>query len=174
MKIYLACSLTHVPGHHFEAYVIHLHTLAGALRSTGGVSGVKYALVNSDPQLGERPSERRAELCYLWDRQMVEEADLVVADASFPSTGLGVELQIAEAAGNPIIMLIGDYGDNRVPSREYENPDHSHHHLQVGKGIVSLMALGVPTISQVIEYTSSDQAIKEASKAVALFVRPTS
>jgi hypothetical protein len=30
---------------------------------------------------------------------MVEEADLMVADASFPSTGLGIELQIAVLSG---------------------------------------------------------------------------
>ena len=172
MKIYLACSLTHVPQQHFERYVPYLHLLAASLKRLDGVSAVKYALLDSDPQLEERPPERRAELCYSWDRQMIEDADLVVADASFPSTGMGVELQIAEGAGKPIIMLIGDYGDNRVPSREYENPDHSRHHLQVGEGFVSLMALGVPTISQVIPYSSEDEAIQEATRAVAPFIRP--
>ncbi|WP_197018340.1 nucleoside 2-deoxyribosyltransferase [Sphingomonas sp. URHD0057] len=173
MKIYLACSLTHLPQQHFGRYVSYLHALAASLRGIGGVEAVKYALLDSDPQLKERPPERRAELCYAWDRQMIEDADLVVADASFPSTGMGVELQIAEGAGKPIIMLVGDYGDNRVPSREYENPDHSRHHLQVGEGVVSLMALGVPTISQVIQYACEVEAIQKASEAVALFVRPS-
>lgn len=172
MNIYLACGLTHVPAEHFERFVQYLHSLAGSLIALDGVSTVKYALVDSDPQLGLRPPERRAELCYAWDRQMVENSDLLVADASFPSTGLGVELQIAEGAGKPIVMLIGDYGNNRVPPRQYENPDRSHHQLQVGAGFVSLMALGVPAISQIIKYDNPARAVELATKAVQVFIRP--
>jgi hypothetical protein len=100
---------------------------------------------------------------------MVEEADLVVADASFPSTGLGIELQIAEAAGTPVIMLIGDLGINRVRGAHYKNPDHSGHELQVGEGIVSLMALGLPAIRKKIEYRAFDDAIAETVQAVRLY-----
>ncbi len=102
---------------------------------------------------------------------MVEEADLIVAEASFPSTGLGIELQIAEGAGKPVIMLLGDYGINRVAPARYENPDHTTHDLQVGEGIVSLMALGLPAITKVVEYNEAEQAFAGTLAAVELFVQ---
>jgi hypothetical protein len=146
MNIYVACGLTHVPREIFDNYVAYIHNLAGAIRGQRGIERVMYAFVDSDPQLAHKPMSEQAALCYSWDRMMVEDADLIVADASFPSTGMGVELQIAESAGKPILMMIGDYRLNRVKTVHYENPDHTRHDLQVGDGIVSLMALGIPAI----------------------------
>jgi hypothetical protein len=100
---------------------------------------------------------------------MVEEADLLIAEASFPSTGLGIELQIAETVGIPVIMLIGDHGVNHVDGAHYENPDHSEHTLQIGEGIVSLMALGLPAIRKTVPYKTFDEAVAEAVAAVQLY-----
>jgi len=100
---------------------------------------------------------------------MVEESDLVVADASFPSTGLGIELQIAEARGKPIILLVGDYEVNRVKSVHYTNPDLTEHDLQVGEGLVSLMVLGLPGIRRIIRYDDAKVAIGRAFEAVQLY-----
>lgn len=169
MKIYIGCGLTHVPRDIFENYVAYLHELASSVRAIAGVKSVRYALVDSDPQLAEKPVSDRAALCYDWDRRMVEGADLMIADASFPSTGLGIELQIAETAGIPIIMLIGDLGINRVSSAHYQNPDLSQHDLQVGEGIVSLMALGLPGIRKTISYRTFEEAISRASDAVTIY-----
>ncbi|MBD8638675.1 hypothetical protein [Sphingomonas sp. CFBP 13733] len=171
MKIYIACGLTHVPRDVFADYTSYLHGLAAKLRSSLSVTSVRYALVDSDPQLALKPAGDQAGLCYDWDRRMVEDADLVVADASFPSTGLGIELQIAEAAGIPVVMLIGDLGINRVREVQYRNPDDSQHELQIGRGIVSLMALGLPAIRKTVQYTSFDEAIARAADAVAMQVQ---
>ena len=169
MNIYLACGLTHVPRDTFDAYVAFLHDLAAAMRAISTVRSVKYALVDSDPQLSTKPWDDRAALCYDWDRRMVEDADLIVADASFPSTGMGIELQIAEASGKPVIMLIGDHGMNRVKSPQYVNPDHSEHDLQVGEGIVSLMALGLPAIRKTVPYSNFSSGLEGAVAAVQFF-----
>ncbi|ACB95541.1 hypothetical protein [Beijerinckia indica] len=169
MNIYVACGLTHVPREIFVCYVAFLHKLAASLHSLPTVETVKYALVDSDPQLAFKPKSDQAALCYDWDRRMVEEADLIVADASFPSTGLGIELQIAETGGKPIIMLIGDHGINRVKSAHYKNPDHSAHSLQVGEGIVSLMALGLPAIRKTLLYSDFDAGVEMAVEAVRLY-----
>ena len=77
MKIYIACGLTHVLRDLFPHYTEYLHSLAQALSALRSDCMVKYALLNSDPQLAEKPPEERASLCYAWDRRMVEEADLV-------------------------------------------------------------------------------------------------
>jgi hypothetical protein len=169
MRIYIGCGLTHVPREIFADYVAYLHALADALRTIPAVARVRYALVDSDPQLASKPAPHRAALCYEWDRRMVEDAELMIAEASFPSTGLGIEMQIAETAGIPLIMLIGDLGINRADRAHYENPDHSEHDLQIGEGIVSLMALGLPAIRRTIRYKTFDEAIAEATAAVTLY-----
>ena len=170
MKIYIACALTHVPrGAIFEEHVTFIHALAEKLKSAG--HEVMYALVNSDPQLASKPFEDRARLCYLWDRNMVEQAELVIAEASFPSTGVGVEMQIAESKGTPIIVCFRDFGTNKVNSVVYENPDRSRHNLQVGEGFVTLMALGVPTIFKVIQYSNQQDGLAKVTSALNLLAQ---
>lgn len=170
MKIYIACALTHVPrGAIFDEHVAFIHELARTLKSIG--HEVMYALVNSDPQLASKPSEERARLCYLWDRNMVEQAELVIAEASFPSTGLGIEMQIAESEGTPIILCFRDFGANKVESVSYENPDHSRHSLQVGDGFVTLMALGVPTIFKVVQYSDEQDGLAKVIGALDLLTQ---
>src|SRR5215469_1316206 len=170
MKAYIACALTHVPrGAIFEEHVAFIHALAGKLKSAG--HEVMYALVNSDPQLASKPFEERARLCYSWDRKMVEQAELVIAEASFPSTGVGVEMQIAESKGTPIIVCFRDFGTNKVNSVVYENPDRSRHNLQVGEGFVTLMALGVPTIFKVIQYSDRQDGLAKVTSALNLLAQ---
>lgn len=167
MRIYIACGLTHVPRELFDSYVAFIHRLAGSLQSYG-FNDVKYALVNSDPQLAEKPFEERARLCYLWDRDLVQRADVVIADASFPSTGLGIELQIAETAGIPVILSFRKSAQTQVPPVDYSNPDHSHHSLQIGEGYVSLMALGLPTIFKLISYELEEEGLRRIVDAAIL------
>ena len=102
MRIYIACGLTHVPRDKFQEYVRFIHTLARELEGSG--VEVRYALKDSDPRLADRPVTDRARLCYVWDREMVEWADALIAEASYSSTGLGIELQIAAHKGNPIVL----------------------------------------------------------------------
>lgn len=165
MKIYLACGLTHVPRSDFPAYVNLLESLAAHLNDMYGTE-VKYALRDSDPQLAQKPFADRARLCYTWDREMVEWADLVVAEASYPSTGLGIELQIACARNTPIIVAFKLDERHRAPPVEYRTPDHDLHSLQLGEGYVSLMALGLPTIARVLSYTSDADALSKVGAAV--------
>jgi hypothetical protein len=170
MKIYIACALSHVPrGTIFEEHVAFIHELAGTLTDAG--HEVMYALVNSDPQLASKPFEERARLCYAWDRNMVERAELVIAEASFPSTGLGIEMQIAESKGTPIILCFRDFGANRVETVSYENPDHTRHNLQVGDGFVTLMALGVPSIFKVLRYSDRQDGLEKVTSAIDLLTQ---
>lgn len=165
MKIYLACGLTHVPRAEFPAYVNLLQSLAAYLTDMHGIE-VKYALRDSDPQLGQMPFADRARLCYAWDKEMVEWADLVVAEASFPSTGLGIELQIACARNTPILVAFKLDEKHKAPPVEYRTQDHYLHSLQLGEGYVSLMALGLPTIVNVLPYENDADALSKIGAAV--------
>jgi Nucleoside 2-deoxyribosyltransferase len=168
--IYIACGLTHVPRESFPDYVSFIHKIAHTLEKKG-CKEVYYALRDSDPQLAEKSFEERSRLCYRWDREMVERADVVIAEASYPSTGLGIELQIAESAGIPIIICFRMSSENKAAPIEYDNPDHSHHELQIGEGYVSLMALGVPTVCKAIGYSGVDDGLSRIAKAVSLLYK---
>jgi hypothetical protein len=167
VNIYVACGLTHVPRPLFADYTKFIHELVKALRANG-CEKVTYALMNSDPQLAEKPFAERARLCYLWDRELVQQADLVIAEASFPSTGMGIELQIAETAGIPVILCFKQSVELRTTPIDYENPDNSRHTLQIGEGYVSLMALGLPSIFKVIGYVTDQEGINSVIAAVGL------
>ncbi len=167
MNIYLACALTHVPRKYFTEYAELLHRLADHLSRVDG-HDVKYALMNSDPQLATKPINERARLCYLWDSRMVQEADVLIAECSFPSIGLGIELQIAAQNEIPIIMLYREIDDNRAVAIHYTNPDSTEHELQIGGGFISLMALGVPTVFKVHQSSQKDDAISQISESIKL------
>ena len=167
MRIYIACALTHVPRFHFDQYTALIHRLAGEL-AVNGRHEVKYALVNSDPQLATKPVAERARLCYLWDARMVQDADVVIAECSFPSIGLGIELQIAVQNETPVIVAFRDFSDNRASPVSYKNPDETEHELQIGDGFISLMALGLPTIFGIHRYSDEDSAVKQICDSVAL------
>lgn len=169
MKLYIACALTHVPRQHFREYSDFQHQLAACLSGMG--HQVRYALVNSDPQLSSKPRSERARLCYLWDIKMVSEADAVIAECSFPSIGLGIELQHAVENETPIILVYRDFSDNRASPVHYKNPDESEHELQIGEGFVSLMALGLPTVLKVHQYSTTDEGISLVRQALD-FVQP--
>ena len=126
--------------------------MAAKLENCGHI--VKYALKNSDPQLSEVEQHQKPKLCYFWDRKMVEEAQCIVAETSFPSIGLGIELQIAANKMIPIILLHKDYSVNVAKMVEYTNPDGTTHQLQIGEGKISLMALGLPNIYSTYYYNS--------------------
>jgi len=164
MTVYIACGLTHVPRDEFQTYTRFVQELASSLEQRNVV--VHYALRDSDPQLAEKPFEERARYCYRWDREMVERADLVIADATYPSTGLGIELEIAAAHEIPIIICFERTRKHQALTIEYENPDHTHHYLQIGEGFVSLMALGIPSVCRVIPYGSFQEGIAAVVRAV--------
>lgn len=97
---------------------------------------------------------------------MVAEADAVIAECSFPSIGLGIELQHAVESETPIIIIYRDFSDNRATPVLYKNPDSSEHELQIGEGFVSLMALGLPTVLKTYQYSTIEQGMSLVSQAL--------
>lgn len=170
MNIYVACGLTHVPRIEFGDYVAFITGLVAHLSRMPSVK-VKYALRDSDPQLAEKPFDERARLCYLWDKEMVEWADVVVAEASYPSTGLGIELQIACAKETPIVLAFRALNRLRAEPVQYESPDHKLHDLQIGEGFVTLMALGMPSVFKIQPYKSVSDAYVSIERSVGMLFK---
>jgi len=102
---------------------------------------------------------------------MIEKAELVIAEASYPSLGLGIELQIAEQAGIPVIIAFQKLPSNKSDPVLYRNPDFSEHSLQIGEGYVSLMALGIPSVTRVIDYHMTADGISTIVDIVETFDR---
>ena len=95
---------------------------------------------------------------------MVEESDLVVAEATYPSTGLGIELQIAAEKDRPIVICYNRM--HSVEPVEYQNPDRSMHQLQIGSGHVTLMALGLPSLKEEIGYRDDAELMDMLGDAI--------
>lgn len=165
MKIYLACGLTHVPRDEFESYVELLHKTAEHM-TANFKADVKYALQDSDPQLANKPFEDRARLCYLWDKEMVEWADVIIAEASYPSTGLGIELQLACSQKTPIILVFKLEESHRASPIDYKTLDKKEHSLQLGEGYVSLMALGLPNLFKIYPYGDTEHLLAGLNSAL--------
>ena len=103
---------------------------------------------------------------------MAEWADVVVAEASYPSTGLGIELQIACARETPIVIAFKLDERHKAPPVQYETPNKEIHTLQLGEGYVSLMALGIPSIFKVIPYADIEEACAEVGIAIHTLMKP--
>jgi hypothetical protein len=171
MKIYIACGLTHVPRVEFGDYVQLIERVADHLEKKLGAQ-VKYALRDSDPQLAQKPLSDRARLCYLWDKDMVEWADILIAEASFPSTGLGIEMQLACSQETPTILAFRLDEKHRAQPVQYRASGTEIHSLQLGEGYVSLMALGLPSLFKVVPYRDTSHAQSEIATAVATLQKP--
>lgn len=68
MNIYIACALTHVPREIFHEYSNWIHSLAKGLSQN---NNVKYALINSDPELSKRPESNKSFGTEIWLRNLM-------------------------------------------------------------------------------------------------------
>ena len=157
--VYIACCLTHVPGAVFGEHCALIRDITGLLESSYGLA-VQHALKDSDPHLAQYRASERPRKCYEWDRRMVEQADLVVAETSFPSTGTGIEIQIAEYNMIPVVLLYRDRGVNLAEKKTYRTSDNQQHTLQIGNRIVSIMVQGNPAVVGEIAYSDRKTAIE--------------
>ena len=164
-QIYIASALTHVKRVYFDEYSLFIQNLAFEIEKNFEIR-CKYALKDSDPQLSAYEDEEKAKLCYLWDRDMVESSDLIIAEASFPSTGLGMEVEIANANSIPVILVHRRYEGNTADRKEYILEDGSKHSLQIGNKVVSLMLCGCPNIVKQLEYTDLQDGITKVLSEV--------
>jgi nucleoside 2-deoxyribosyltransferase len=88
-KVYVGCSLTHAP-EDFKASITQLKEqikkICEVFEFVGLTAGTSRDV-------------------YLQDSNMVKNCDLFVAECSYPSTGLGLEIGLALAANKPILVI---------------------------------------------------------------------
>jgi hypothetical protein len=144
--------MTHVPKNSLSQYLEHIQHIAQALEALG--PSVHHAFKDSDPKLGDLAESEKAHNCYKMDRDLVLQSALVIAEASFPSIGLGIELEIANENKIPILICYSKKFINPAERKCYQLGEAKSHELQIGKGYVSLMALGLPMLREVFDCTS--------------------
>ncbi len=91
LQIYLGCGLSHSTDE-FKAYIEQL-------RSELEKQAIVFKFRGFDPPLSE---------AFLWDTNCVRRSNVLVADFTYPSTGLGMECGIAIEQRKPIIALADD------------------------------------------------------------------
>lgn len=113
MKIYFACSIT--GGREFESvYQDIVHALA-----ENGHSVLTAHLVESDVM--EAEAELSPEDVYSRDIDWIRECDVLIAEVSVPSHGVGYEIGFALGNGKPVLAL---YREGRKVSKMISgNPD---------------------------------------------------
>lgn len=158
--VYIATALTHVKRDLFDEYVSFIIDLAKNIEQSFSIP-CKYALRDSDPKLSKYRPEERPRLCYLWDRDMVENAKFIIAEVSFPSTGVGMEIEIANQKGIPILLVYREFKSCKAEVKNYRLASGEIHVLEIGNRIASVMVQGCPSIIHEIEYKDSDDGIKK-------------
>ena len=133
MNVFFARSMTLVPELHREEYADGLASIVEHLKVAKGWS-VTWGVDSAAPidRSGRKPSEMMK--LYSWYADFIAKADLLIADVTFPSLGVGIELQIA--CQNSVRTWLITNG--RFTPRTN----------------VSMMALGVPGVEKTIEYTA--------------------
>lgn len=95
-KVYFACAIRS------GGDTSHYHALLNAIQEAGGEI-LSEIFVHDAIQLGGSP-QPEAEI-YQRDIAMIREADVIIAEVTNPSLGVGYELAFAEKLNKPILCL---------------------------------------------------------------------
>ena len=113
MKIYFACSIT--GGREFESvYQAIVHAL-----TENGYSVLTAHLVESNAM--EVEAALGPEYVYIRDTDWVRECDVLIAEVSIPSHGVGYEVGFALGIGKPVLALHRE--DRKISKMISGNPD---------------------------------------------------
>ena len=80
-----------------------------------------------DPHLTEQGNDGSAESIWQRDTAWLKQADIVIAECSTPSLGVGYELAFAEAMGKPVHVFYGKT-DGRLSAMLAGDPHFGIHH----------------------------------------------
>ena len=105
MKVYFACSI--IGGGDTSNYI----TILDAIKSAGG-DVLSEIFVHDTIKFGGSPLP--PDQIYARDVKMIEDADIVIAEVSNPSLGVGYELAYAEKLGRPILCLFNKDSAGRL------------------------------------------------------------
>lgn len=113
MKVYFGCSITGGRDH------AHLYQdIADAIKGTGAnLLSELFASTSVDAKkgIGVKKDMSKRDI-WEWDLNWVREADIVIAEVTQPSLGVGYEIAKAEEWGKPVLALFYEPSGNRLSS----------------------------------------------------------
>jgi len=129
MKVYFACSVR--GGGDTSSYI----AIVEAIKQAGG-DVMSEVFVQDAIQLGGSPLP--ADQIYQRDIEMITAADLIVAEVTNPSLGVGYELAYAEKLRKPILCLFEKNASNKLSA------------MVLGNGYNTVAYYSVTTIKDII------------------------
>ncbi len=112
-KVYFACSIR--GGGDTSHYV----AILDAIKSTGA-QVLSEIFVHDAIHLGGSPLPETE--IYIRDTEMIREADIIIAEVTNPSLGVGYELAYAETLGKPILCLFDSTSGRSLSAMIKGNP----------------------------------------------------
>lgn len=111
MKVYFACSIT---GGRDNAHLYQ--DIVDAIKESGAeLLSELFADQSVDSTKGLSVSKNMSKQeVWEWDLNWVKEADLIIAEVTQPSLGVGYEIAKAEEWGKPILTLFYGHSDKRL------------------------------------------------------------
>jgi hypothetical protein len=105
MKVYFACSIRggRDDAHIYADLVTHLKTKAIVLSE-----------IVADSKLTAEGSDRTNEYIWKRDTDWIREADLLIAEVTNPSLGVGYEIAKAEEWNKPVLALFRNMGERKL------------------------------------------------------------
>jgi hypothetical protein len=117
-KVYFACSIAggRDQAHVYERVVEHIKASGGECLSTIFADKALVSELGTDPKITPN---------FIWKRDCdwVDEADVIIAEVTTPSLGVGYEISRAEAAGKPILTLFDKTSGRRLSPMISGNPN---------------------------------------------------
>lgn len=112
-KVYFACSIR--GGGDTSHYVAILDAIKSA-----GAQVLSEIFVHDAIHLGGSPLPETE--IYIRDTEMIREADIIIAEVTNPSLGVGYELAYAETLGKPILCLFDSASGRSLSAMIQGNP----------------------------------------------------
>src|SRR5919199_2854863 len=105
MKVYFACSIRggRDDAHIYADLVTHLKTKAIVLSE-----------IVADSKLTAEGSDRTNEYIWKRDTDWIREADILIAEVTNPSLGVGYEIAKAEEWNKPVLALFRNMGERKL------------------------------------------------------------
>jgi len=132
LNIFLATAMTDIPSNRKSKHIKNINILIDKLNATSDMDVYSGLTHPANINRKEFDLKENSKL-YKWYEKLIKKTDIFVADITYSSVGVGIELQIASALSKPIYLIVD------TSFRKKEN--------------ISRMLLGITGIEELIEYT---------------------
>jgi len=145
MKIFYATAMTDIPETYKKMHSKNVDDTIKKIQSNPNI--IVYSGLTTPAQINrEIFDQKENEKLYKWYINLIKKSDLFIADVTFPSIGVGIELQNASFLSKPIYLIIN------TSIKKKEN--------------ISRMLLGIDNIVKVIEYQDTNSLINKLKSEV--------